>query len=152
MNLAYLVPVLIFVVVFGAAWLVTRRPVHRKSCPDCGWHFSWSERWRFTDWLGRRKEAPCPRCETVLIWSKYPWLTMSVASGLFLFTNLFTVFGYVEERLFGENFGIKLMVHLVSLVLAMVMAAAAHQLRFVKRPASSDCPSDHPRTNASANG
>lgn len=133
MNLEYLFPVLIFVIFFVAAWLIIRRPVFRKSCPVCEWHFSWSERWRFTDWLGRRKEAPCPRCGTVLIWSKYPWLTMSIAAWVFMLINIFIIFGYVAERSFGESFDIKLVFHLVALFLAMVMLAASRRLRFIKR-------------------
>lgn len=111
-----------------------RHPVFRRSCPVCERYFSWLERWRFTDWLGRRNEVPCPRCETVLMWSKYPRMVISHASWVFMVVNVFLLFIFAADWSFEGRFDITLALQLVALILAMVMFAALRWLRLIKAP------------------
>lgn len=107
--------------------------IFRRTCPVCEWSFSWLELWRFSDWLGRRKEAPCPRCGTPLSWSKYPHLTRSIAACLFILVNLAVVYGTSSEWSLGGRFDIRLALHSGALILAVLILAATLRLRLIRR-------------------
>ncbi len=108
--------------------------IFRKTCPVCAWSFSWLELWRFSDWFGRRKEAPCPRCGTPLGWSKVPHLTRSIAACLLILVSLALVYAISSEWSFGRRFDIRLALHAGALILAVIMLAATWRLRLVQRP------------------
>jgi hypothetical protein len=108
--------------------------IFKRTCPVCERSFSWLELWRFSDRLGRRKEAPCPRCGTPLSWSKVPHWTRSIAACLLILVSLTLVYATAfTERSLGGSFDIRLALPFGALILAGVMLAATWRLRLVQR-------------------
>ena len=118
----------------GAGGPNTRYSIFRRACPVCERPFSWLEKWRFAGWLGRRKEAPCPRCGTLLTWSKVPYLTREISACLCILVILVDFYATSSGWSPGGRFDIRPALDFGLLILAVVMLAASLRLRLIQRP------------------
>lgn len=53
-----------------------------SRCPNCKKRISWVQKWRFTKGFGSRRASPCPHCQAVLVWSKWPWQMVIIGASL----------------------------------------------------------------------
>ncbi len=89
------------------------------ECPSCDYRMSWVERWEFSNLIGIRQEAPCPKCRTHLIWAKVPFRMVHITS-IITFSLMLGMYIWPGIEFYMDHFSIFLFVLIILAGLTLI--------------------------------